>query len=108
MHPPIEKPAGSTPTSANVGAYRGLVNRPRREQLKNGHRAGACRFTVLARASYPHGEDARTLLPWLRGVGDEIGLSRVEQLRRSILKALERIDWHSGAGDMDGMMRRLP
>lgn len=107
MRTPTEKTASSTPTSPNVVAYRGLVSRPRREQL-NGHRAEAFRFKVLARASYPHGEDSRTLLPWLRGVGDEIGMSRVEHLRRSILKALERIDWQGGAGNMDGMMRGLP
>ena len=35
-------------------------------------------------------------------------LSRIEHLRRSILKALERIDGLGGAGDADGMMRGLP
>ena len=35
-------------------------------------------------------------------------LGRIEHLRRSILKALERIDRLDGAGDADGMMRGLP
>ena len=35
-------------------------------------------------------------------------LGRIEHLRRSILKALERIDGLGGAGDADGMMRGLP
>lgn len=35
-------------------------------------------------------------------------LGRIEHLRRSILKALERIDRLGGAGDADGMMRGLP
>lgn len=72
----MEKPAASTPTSANVVACRGQVTQPRHEQM-NGHRAGAFRFTGLVRVGYFHDYDARALLPWLRrGVGDEIGLSR--------------------------------
>ena len=35
-------------------------------------------------------------------------LNRIEHLRRSILKALERIDGLGGAGDADGRMRGLP
>ena len=35
-------------------------------------------------------------------------LGRIEHLRRSILKALERIDGQGGAGDADEMTRGLP
>lgn len=66
MHPPIEKPVAAIPTSAKV------VARPRREKL-NPCRARAFRFTALARVDSFHGYDARALLHWLRGVGDEIG-----------------------------------
>ena len=62
---------------------------------------GSTILYALARVGYFHGYDARALLPWLRDVGDEIGLSRS---RRSFFNLQLKLN---AARTLDDLQRHL-